>query len=216
MLGGDGSGKSSAVAAVGDFLGRDFVLRRFHLGKPPRSLLTRVVKRPLRRLRDEGRLQATTLPAWTEFDRFPGYGFMLWHLLTARDRHREYRRARRLAGAGGIALCDRYPTPSIRLMDSPRTIDLPGISRRPLARWMVGRESAYYREILPPDLLIVLRVPPEVAVGRRHDEEAEFVSRRAAEVFKQSWKGASTVVVDAGRPHDEVLAEIRAAVWAVL
>jgi thymidylate kinase len=168
------------------------------------------------KVRAGGRLQATTLPAWTEFDRFPGYGFMVWHLLTARDRHREYRSARRVAGAGGIALCDRFPTGSISLMDSPRTTRVPGTSRRPLARWLVERESAYYREILPPDLLIVLRVSPEVAVQRRHDEEPDFVTKRAAEVFGQHWEGWNAVVIDAEQPHDEVLAEVKAAVWAAL
>ena len=216
VVGGDGSGKSSAVQAIDDLLSKDFAVRRFHLGKPRRSFLTRAVKRPMGKVRERGRLQATTLPAWTEFDRFPGYGFMIWHLLTARDRHREYRNVRRVAGSGRIALCDRFPTGSVSLMDSPRTSGLPGISRRPLARWLVARESAYYREILAPDLLIVLRVSPEVAVACRHDQEPDFVARRAAEVFEQQWEGRNMVVIDADRSHDEVLAEVKAAVWAAM
>ncbi len=87
-------------------------------------------------------------------------------------------------------------------------------------RWLAGRESAYYGRILPPDLLVVLRVEPEIAVERRRgDEDEDFVRRRAAEVWDHDWESVaadSVVVIDAARPHSDVLEHIRSTVWAAL
>ncbi|HSK96283.1 MAG TPA: hypothetical protein VK891_06675, partial [Euzebyales bacterium] len=105
VVGGDGAGKSTVVDMLAAQLGRDFVTQRFHMGKPPWSRVTHLVRRPLRKLRALGFLSSTRAPAWHDFDgRFPGLPFLVWHLLTARDRLLEYRRARRSAARGGIAV----------------------------------------------------------------------------------------------------------------
>ena len=217
LLGGDGSGKSTAVGLLVQHLSKDFDVRRFHMGKPPWSRLTRIVKRPMGRLRTYGFFRTTRLPAWHDFDGdFPGLAFMVWHVLTARDRYLEYRRARRAVARGTIAVCDRFPTTAIRLMDGPRTPMLPGVDRRPIARWLRTREVGYYAQMLPPDVAVVLRVPPDVAVERRHDEDVDAVRQRAAEVFDLDWSTTNTVVVNADMPIDDVHAEITNAVWAAL
>jgi thymidylate kinase len=217
VVGGDGAGKSTAVEMLTTELRRDFDTRRFHLGKPPWSRLTRLVKRPMRRLRTLGMFPATTLPPWHEFgDRFPGLAFVVWHLLTARDRFLEYRRARRATASGAIAVCDRFPVPALQLMDGPRTARLPGLAKRPAARWLAGHEAGYYTHIVAPDVLIVLSVPPDVAVQRRAGEDPDAVRRRASEVFECDWSGTGAVVVDASLPRERVHAQIRDAVWAAL
>ena len=218
VVGGDGSGKSSTVEALGDFLSHDFTTRLFHLGKPPPSLMTKTVKRPIQKLRNRGAFLATRLPPWADLEEtgFPGVVFLLWHVLTARDRYLAYRRLRRAAGRGAVVVCDRYPLSGVHLMDGPRTTRVPGLASRPLARRLIHREAAYYERILPPDLLIVLRVDPEVAVERRHDEDVDFVRRRAQEVWDNDWSSQNTVVIDASKPLQEVLGEVRAVVWAFL
>lgn len=216
VIGGDGSGKSSAVAASAETFAGVFPTQAIHLGKPPRSRLTRVVGGVLRRL---GVARETRrLPAWTDWETvgFPGHGFVLLHTLTARDRHRAYRAARRAADRGALVISDRFPLQGIALMDGPRTVALEGLDRRPGARWLARREASYYREIDPPDLLLVLRVDPDVAVVRRPEQDAEFVRRRAAEVWAHDWTGADAVVIDASRPQDEVLDQVRSAIWAAL
>jgi len=222
IVGGDGAGKSSAVEMIVAGLSRDLVATSVHFGKPERTPITRVVKAWLRTSRRCGRFQTTSLPAGVDFERigFPGYGFLLTHVLTARDRYRAYVGARRAANAGTVVVCDRFPLDGIRLMDGARTAEIVEVGCRPLARWLIGRETAYYDRILPPDLLIVLRLEPEIAVDRRRGQEDEdFVRRRATEVWEQEWESSradSVVVVDAARPHPDVLADIRAIVWAAL
>jgi thymidylate kinase len=216
VVGGDGSGKSSAVSAAAATFAGFFPTQAIHLGKPPRSRLTRIVGGAIRRL---GVARETRrLPAWTDWSAvgFPGLGFVLLHTLTARDRHRTYREARRAADRGAVVISDRFPLQGIELMDGPRTGVLVGLDRRPLARWLARREAGYYRGIAPPDLLVVLRVDPDTAVVRRPEQDAEFVWRRAAEVAAHDWTGVDAVVIDASRPHDEVLDDVRDAIWRAL
>jgi thymidylate kinase len=142
--------------------------------------------------------------------------FVAWHLLTARDRSLEYRRARRAAARGALAVCDRFPIPAIRFMDGPRSTDLPGLQHRPVARWLAAREHRYYALMLPPDLLVVLRVSPHVAVARRHDAEPDAVHRRATEVFDVDWSMTAAIVIDADMPVADVHSEVSAAVWGAL
>lgn len=217
ILGGDGSGKSTAADMLATHLGRVFDVRCVHMGKPPWSRLSRLIKRPVRRLRRHGLVATTSVPAWHDFDgRFPGTAYALWHALTARDRALAYRAARRAAAQGTIVVSDRFPTRRLRLMDGPRLDNVPGIADHPTARLLADLERRYYDQILPPDLCIVLRVPPDVAAVRRADEDTDVVRRRVAEVFDADWDDVGVVVVDAAQPLDRVHAEIIDAVWSVL
>jgi thymidylate kinase len=159
----------------------------------------------------------SSLPAGGQPARFPGYAWLVWHVLTARDRYREYVDAQRFAARGGIVVCDRYPLPELRLMDGARTawvLDLPGLPR--LARHLARLERRYYERIGDPDVLIVLRVDPDIAVQRKTNEEAGYVRVRNEEVWRQDWAGRRASVVDAVRPQDDVLAAVRSLVWARL
>lgn len=216
VIGGDGSGKSSAVAAAAETFAGLFPAHAIHLGKPPRSRVTRLLGGSMRRLGVARETRA--LPAWTDWETtgFPGHGFVLFHALTARDRWLTYRRARRAADSGAVVISDRFPLDDIEMMDAPRTVRLPGLDRRPLARWLAALEMGCYRAIDRPDLLVVLRVDPELAVGRRPEQDADFVRRRAAEVWAHDWSRTEAVVVDASLPHEAVLDRVHAAIWDAL
>lgn len=218
IVGGDGSGKSTAVEGTAAWLGGPFEVHRTHLGKPRPSLITLGLKGPMYLARGRGLLpgtNATVDPRQATLAEFPGNAWTLWHLLTARDRLREYRTARRVADRGGIVVSDRWPLEQIRLMDGARTTWLLQEEEQlgRLTRWLCRREAAAYAQIAPPDVLVVLRIDPEVAVLRRHDEEASYVRARNTEVRGLDWAGTDAVVVDATLPRDEVLSLIRAAVW---
>ncbi len=136
--------------------------------------------------------------------------------MIARDRARSYRRARRTVARGDVVISDRLPVPTIRTMDAPRCAALPGTERRPVARWLARRESEYYARMGPADVVLVLRVDPQVAFERRSDQDEEFITRRAAEVWEHDWSGIGAIVVDAGRSQEDVLAQVQRAVWREL
>ena len=73
-----------------------------------------------------------------------------------------------------------------------------------------------YRAIDRPDLLVVLRVDPDLAVARRPEQDADFVRRRAAEVWDHDWSRTEAVVVDASLPQEDVIDAVHAAIWHAL
>ena len=217
VVGGDGSGKSTAVTGLCTWLSGPLLVRRLHLGKPRPSLLTLLVKGPMYVARAGGLLPsawATVDPRTATPDDFPGNAWALWHLFTARDRLRDYRRARRFSDNGGIVVSDRWPLPQLNLMDGPRTtwtlLTPERFSR--LTRWIASAEGRAYRQITPPDVLIVLQVDPEVAVSRRAEEDPAPVRARNAEVNEVDWD-AEVAVLDASRSADSVLSRARQLVW---
>ena len=90
---------------------------------------------------------------------------------------------------------------------------LTSLARTRLGRWLVAVEARYYRQIVAPDVLILLRVDPETAVRRKVDEPADYVRARCQLVWDTDWSGSHVRIVDASRPLAEVLAELKAILW---
>ena len=85
-----------------------------------------------------------------------------------------------------------------------------------VARAVVRMEENYYRRYTAPEVLIVLRVDPEIAVQRRADEDVIAVRERSTEIWQVAWQHTRAHVIDAGRPKAEVLAQAKAVVWSEL
>lgn len=221
IVGGDGAGKSTAVADLAGWLSAVFATKTIHLGKPPPHVATLLVKGPMVVLRQLGLFRATRVPAYRLQDSgapFPGHAWLLWNVLTARDRYLAYRHARRWVIGGGLVVSDRMPLSQLRTMDGCRTSWLSGSARLGyLARRLVALEMSYYAKIEPPDVLIVLRVDPAIAVQRKlGEDDPGSVRERAGEIFDIDWAGTPAVVIDAARPRDEVASTIRRIVWSRL
>ena len=203
LVGADGAGKSTVVSALHEWLGRSFEVQRVHLGRPRPSWPTRAVRLSVRGRNALGLVLSGRLrrgPDWR-----PG-GQSALAVALARDRYRTYRLARRAATNGVVVLSDRFPLTQLRLMDSPRV----GKGR------LGALEARYYRRIGKPELLVVLRVDPEVAVERKPEEAPDFVRARWGEIWDVDWEAAGAHVLDAGRPQSEVIAAAKALVWAEL
>jgi thymidylate kinase len=218
IVGGDGAGKSSAVIGVEAWLRPAFWTTRMHMGKPTPSILSlvtraaiaggrRVVDRSARPIASQGDLSKHR----------GGTAWLVGCVMIARDRRRAYRRARRLAARGALVVCDRFPLARIRQMDGPRAAHLradPTLTAR--QRRLVELEQRIYDQIAPPDMLFVLRVSPDVAVARKVEEDGAYVRRRSAEIWQIDWAGADAAVIDASRTKEQVLASLRAEIWARL
>jgi thymidylate kinase len=219
VVGGDGSGKTTALQGLNKWLGKRFETKRFHIGKPRRSPITLgliVLLRGYRFLTHAPAHPARQAPR-SAGSNFPGYLQILRWVSAGRDRRRLYIKARRFATNGGIALCDRYPVAQLQLMDGPniaRTI-LPEHRNR-LVKLLMKLETNYYRQIMPPDLLIVLRVDPDVAVQRKTTEYEHHVRTRSSELWEQDWSGTNAYVLEAGQPAENVMAEAQSIIWSRL
>jgi thymidylate kinase len=226
VVGGDGAGKSTAVEDLSRWLAKDLLTLTVHLGKPPRSLLSMVLKNLMgvaaciwrSPTSSASALKASLAASNGASMSARTHARLAWEVLTARDRYRTYRRARRLASNGAIVVCDRYPLREIKLMDGAVTANMVDGSRRGrLLEYLAGLERRFYDRITYPDILIVLRIDPELAVARKLGEEREsFMRPRSEEIWRMDWQGTPAVVIDAGRPQAEVLSQIRSVIWSRL
>lgn len=220
IMGGDGSGKSTALAALHGWLGPQFDARVVHLGKPRWSLTTYAVRATLKAVN----LTAEGLERWVRLAPLRRLTFwvgtyrpLVWLVCTARDRYLTYRGARRFAIEGGLVLCDRYPHPRLTSMEVPLIASraAPRADGR-LVRFMIRLERRYHRSIALPELLVVLKVDPEIAVQRKWDESPESVRARSAEIWNIDWRESGAHVIDASQPEDVVARELKALVWSTL
>jgi thymidylate kinase len=209
LAGGDGAGKSTSARALGTWLGNEFPTLHAHLGRPPSSLLTLVVGGALKLERAVYRWLRWPEPVGSTIE-------LLRHVCTARDRFRLYERVCRFAAAGGIAVCERYPIPEDRILVGPCIPGLVGSTPSGTARSLRDIESAYYQRILAPDVLFVLRLPPDLAVQRKPDEPADYVRARGQVVWDTDWSRTGAQVVDASRSFPEVLSELKSRLWSAL
>ena len=222
VVGGDGSGKSTCVNDLNEWLGKKFDTVTIHLGIPPKSAFTWLVIGAVRmrywtmkRLPSGRKISGSG--EFTSFMPEPNLLQQIRWLCTARDRFRLYKKVRRFASNGGIVICDRFPVKGLHLMDGPRIRrTLNGSGGSALTRFLINWEENYYRQIMPPDLLVVLRADPMVAAARKTNEPPTHVIPRVKELWELDWNGTGATVINANRPKGEVLADIRALVWAEL
>lgn len=233
IVGGDGAGKTTAVDSLYTWLSKTFETTRVHLGKPSWSATTIAIRGFLKIWQLIGLYPPASSFRETPAQKSlvsPGYPWLLREACTARDRYRTYIRARRFTAKGGLAVCDRFPLPQIRLMDGPLAAQFIGnltngpqaerfMSPKkdsPLAKALVKIEESYYDRIMLPDLLIVLRVVPEIAVQRKTDENGVFVRERSTEIWKLNWQDTNAHIIDAGKSKADVLAELKTLIWSNL
>ncbi len=223
IVGGDGAGKSTVVDGLSAWLSKDFATASVHLGKPGWSWITITVRGIVK----VGQLLGLYPPESSFRETLAQASlrttapWLLREVCRARDRYAKYVVARRSATGGGLVISDRFPLPQIRLMDGPlaqRLLNALGEGRYGgrLARALVELEESYYRRFTAPEVLIVLRVDPEIAAERRAGEDLLAVRERSTEIWQVDWRHTNAHVIDAGKPKAEVLAEAKAFAWSEL
>jgi thymidylate kinase len=232
VVGADGSGKSTVTAALAEWLSWKLEVRSLYMGSKEPSRASRSLYLAFRALRRghrtvAGRLgpgSVVTRPiAWTR-----DVALALHHLSIGRDRVRRRRRGEREARAGHVVIFDRFPLESLgsdrehRLLDGPQVGSALNGSRSGVVRWLSRAEVRMYRGFGLPDQLIVLDVRPEVAVRRKPDHVPDLLAAKAraavhlAALAETSSGPARASRIDANRPLDAVLLEVKATVWDVL
>lgn len=233
IVGGDGAGKSTAVDGLRAWLSKDFKTTRIHLGKPRWSWITITIRGILKIGNFVGLYPVDSSFRETLVQKSlvsPGYPWLLREICRARDRYRTYVNARSIAANGGIVFLDRFPLSEIKIMDGSqaerfitqlmagpegRRLMSPNLAS-PLARALIRKEESYYQRTVLPELLVVLRLDPEIAVQRKTDENASSVRERSTEIWEVDWEHTDAHIIDASKSKTDVLTELKRLVWSVI
>ncbi|MEP7227127.1 MAG: hypothetical protein ABI785_07185 [Gemmatimonadales bacterium] len=228
FLGSDGSGKSTLVGEVSRTYASKIDVYRVYFGsgdgpasllRLPLRLARRLYVRLLRGPRQGPRVASGPASARPVKKGAAGLGRLLWGLSLAREKGRRLQSAWRARSLGMLVLADRFPqTQVLGFNDGPLLSDLRQSPGR-IARWVASREARAYEwaNRYPPDLVIRLNVSPAVAVARKPEMTVEEVARRVQAVRSMTFgAGAKVVDVDADRPLEEVLREVKWIVWSAI
>ena len=215
IVGGDGAGKTTVVDELSQWLSRTFEVRKVHMGKPAWSWVT-VALRGILKIGTLLRLYTFEGDVYEEFHQPHGLPWFVRAVCTAQDRYQTYVRARRFSSNGGLVFCDRFSFSGFMEMDGPQCGQ--ALTSLKKVNWLQMRlakmEATYYEQIKVPDLLIVLKVNPDIAVRRKTEESETSVHARSSEVYELDWREKQAFVIDASLAREDVLAQVKALVWA--
>jgi thymidylate kinase len=87
-----------------------------------------------------------------------------------------------------------------------------------VSRFFAELEDQRYQEIakLPPDVVIKLHIPLEVALQRKPNHKSENIQQKAEITDKLSFAGAKVFNLDTSAPMEDVLISAKKAVWESL
>ncbi len=232
FVGADGSGKSTLTREITAWLSREAAVLPIYggSGQGPVSVPRRALQLAASLVRRGTRGRASRTPAAPssggegahvglrarEPTGLRAVGRLLWVLALARERRRQALRARRARSLGLIVIADRLPQSQfVGLNDGPRLSTWLGHRSR-LFRGAAERELATFGavELCPPDLVVKLHVSPDVALQRKPETPVDQVHRKVDVVRQLQYPPTTRVVdVDANQPLEQVLLQVKQAVW---
>src|SRR5687768_1624170 len=225
FVGPEATGKSTLIAEMSGWLGEHFAVEHIHAGKPKSTLLTSIPNLLVPALRSlfpssrSTRLEAQYLyePSDKPQTSFPLI-FAVRSALLAYDRRSLLSRAYSRAANGTIVLCDRYPSSQSGAPDGPQLSQLAASTDGYSIRHRLADiEARLYRQIPPPDLVIYLNAPLEVALLRNatrgKKEPEDYVRRRHARSSNLEFEKAPVYKINTNQPLDKTVLEVKKAVW---
>jgi thymidylate kinase len=220
VIGVDGSGKTTVVAAIRAWLGSEVDVMPVYFGtgagRPsllllPLKMMMPVITRLLR-----------TKPKGASHGRISGRApgllysllMMVWATAVAAEKRSKLRAAHRGASRGLVVIADRYPqNEDVGYNDGPL---LPRLTHAP--HWLRRFEAHAYTLAgrLPPDLVLKLEVTAETAARREPDMDPDTRRQRIEAARRLTFPGVRIVRVDAERPLEEVIRSVKREIWSLL
>ncbi len=224
FVGSEATGKSTILKQAEDWLSENYTVRRIHAGKPPATSLTfvphfllpafRALFPDQRSTRVEARYEEAGRPA----DRPAQLLFALRSVMLAYERRALLVRAFAHSADGTIVLCDRYPSIRSGAPDSPQLGHLYAPDQ--LRRRLGALEARLYDDIPVPDLVIHLTAPLEVTLARnaarRKTEPEDYVRYRHVHSSDLEFDGVPVHRLSTDRPLEDVVREVKEAIWQAL
>jgi len=233
IIGGDGAGKSTAVNELYHWLSKNFETTKVHMGIPAWSWTTIIIRSTLKIGQIMGLypVESSMLETLQQKSLLsPGFPWLIREVCRAHDRYWTYVRAQRFSAEGAIVIFDRFPVSQIQLMDGPQTerfvsqledgehkkqFMTPRQSNR-LVQALIKLEQSYYNRIVAPEILVVLRVAPEIAVQRKTNENPLEVRARSQEIWSIDWQQSPAYVINSAQSKSDMVSQLKSFVWSKL
>lgn len=190
FIGGDGAGKSTNVSQTYKTLSRHLSVTQIHIGRPRRSASGLTMS-----------IVAKILHALGQQDLAQNFK----HLALAYNREKEFNRAQTARNAGSIVIMDRLPHNAITWMDAPRICT----PQSRLEHKLATIERRIYNRIQGVDLIVVLKLDPQIACTRRPEDDRDTLLERSGEIWRQDWLAQHMMTVNTG---DMSLKEVERAI----
>lgn len=235
IVGADATGKSTVVSETGQWLGKNFLVRVIHAGKPPTSwisapvnVLLNLARSSMPRLRPTIKDDQPASEVEDSSKKGKGLASLLYAIRAvtlAWDRRNLLLKSWRAAAKGDIVICDRYPSNVVGAMDSPRLKeDLDGAGRfTSIYNWAARLEKHLYKQIPPPDIVVRLQVSVDIAKERSRlrnkpgEEPAEYIEARHRHA--SAWQRSDTARVfdiDTDQPLAKTMLDVKEIIWRSL
>jgi len=226
VIGADGAGKSTIIGELYKWLSWKLQVCRYYMGSQQPSPTTR-------RIYIVSRIASKIHRVWSGLvgNKHPSSRLSFWlqrlfrnfyHLSVGQDRYHRYIAARRQAAQGVIVLCDRYPLDALwrvmegRPMDGPQIAVEAGLEMDKITGALSRMEQDIYRKIRPPDHIFALHVSPEISQQRKSDHDPEMIRAKSQALRQMERQGLPVIDVDADQPFEQVLLQIKTALWQLL
>ena len=133
----------------------------------------------------------------------------LFYILLIQKKIKMLRLSKRLSKKNSVVICDRFPQKDIEgYFDGPK---------------LQAKKNAWFRELemkqfnklgtTEADVVFRLNISPEIASRRKPEHDYRMIEQKCMHLPFLSFGHAKVVDVDAGRPYEQVLLDIKRKIW---
>ncbi|AKD04405.1 hypothetical protein POKO110462_06315 [Pontibacter korlensis] len=200
LIGSDGSGKSTLSNDITKWLTFKIDTHYFYMGK-----------KPFIRSYDQLHFsKADVIASKNKLSRLlKKLAGDFYHVMMIKQKADMLHTARELSREGSIIICDRFPQKDILgINDGPR------LQRKKL-NWSSQVEMRLYNKVTEEgvDLVFRLLVAPEVAFKRKPEHNFAMIQQKCNNINKITFRNSKVIDLDASKPYDQVLLEVKRQIW---
>lgn len=220
VIGVDGSGKSTVTENLKQTFGEKLDVYKIYFGRGDGKIsMARKLLASLKRARKspaDGLMEETGLKK-ASFMR--SLYKSLEAFLVAEEKRSGMKLMRKARDKGALVICDRYPQNQIMGSNDGPLLSNFRKSGNLWFRKVAEREARIYAqaEWQPPDIIFKLITHPEVSQRRKPGENSmEKLKAKIRGLNELEFKRCKVIPIDATRPLNEVLCDIKKEIWSML
>ena len=224
LLGCDGAGKSTTLAYVKKEFQKklDVVTVYFGSGDGSSSLLRKPMKLVAKRVGGKG-LGHTVEKEYENKDKISlkakmySFAKVLWAITLAQEKKAKLKKMTKARNASMLVLTDRYPQTEISgFSDGPLltkySTNTKGLMKK-ISEWEYNIYKSAY--VNPPDLVIKLMVPTEIAISRKPEMTVDEIENKKRVVMAMN-ASRHSVIIDTSREMTKSFSDVREEIWKII